>query len=198
MTDDLVKRLRAAAQKRDEFEALMLASISADRIEALERERDEAYAKGYGDCENEINLTEIGKTNEFLHGQIAKYRDALAAMTKERDHWKNIAGQEGVCMTCRGPRGAPEPYGCFDCLNTGYCGEWHNETDNLKAHLAECEARLSKAVEALREIAAEASVTVKVAQGDGIDWRGMYEGWRKIATTRIDIARAVLTEIGGK
>ena len=70
---------------------------------------------------------------------------------------------------------------------------------DLMAERDRAEARLDKAMVALREIAAEASVTVKVAQGDGIHWKGMYKDWRKIATTRIDIARAVLAEIeGGK
>ena len=47
---------------------------AADRIEALVREKAAAYAQGYGDCEAEISLTEIGRTNEFLHGQIAKWK----------------------------------------------------------------------------------------------------------------------------
>ena len=42
MTDEeLIARLRDAAQKRDEFEAVMLASVSADRIEALVKARRE-------------------------------------------------------------------------------------------------------------------------------------------------------------
>lgn len=44
MMDDaeLIARLREAAQKRDEFEAVMLASSAAARIEALIAERDVA------------------------------------------------------------------------------------------------------------------------------------------------------------
>ena len=34
--------------------------------------------------------------------------------------WRNIAKQAGVCMTCA--LGAPEPFGCTDCLNTGWDG----------------------------------------------------------------------------
>lgn len=66
---------------------------AADRIEqlaatneALLREKAAAYAQGYGDCEAEISLTEIGRTNDFLHGQIAKWKaraEQLAA-TNER------------------------------------------------------------------------------------------------------------------
>jgi hypothetical protein len=63
----------------------------------------------------------------------AKEAEAYAEeLEKERDHWQDVAGREGVCMTCRGPRGAPEPYGCSDCFNTGYCGEWHNEMQELR------------------------------------------------------------------
>ena len=127
MTDEeLIARLRKAREKRDEFEAVMLSDTSADRIEALLREKAAAYAQGYGDCEAEISLTEIGRTNEFLHGQIAK--------------WK---------------------------------------------------ARAERLEVALREVAADASVTVHTWK-NGINFKKMYEGWRKIATDRIDIARAAL------
>jgi hypothetical protein len=68
--------------------------------------------------------------------------DRIKELSKERDHWKDVAGREGVCMTCGGPYGAPEPYGCSDCFNTGYCGEHHNT-------VADLEAKLAKAVEAL-------------------------------------------------
>jgi hypothetical protein len=71
--------------------------------------------------------------------------DRIEALTKERDHWKDVAGREGVCMTCSGPYGAPEPYGCSDCFNTGYCGEHHNT-------VAALDAKLAKAVELLEEI----------------------------------------------
>ena len=59
-----------------------------------------------------------------------------AELEKDHDHWKDVARREGVCMSCRGPRGAPEPYGCTDCLNTGYCGEHHNIVADLEAKLA--------------------------------------------------------------
>lgn len=61
-------------------------------------------------------------------------------------------------MTCRGPRGAPEPYGCSDCLNTGYCGEYHNTVADLGAKLA-------KAVEALGRIARQPDYRLPSPQG---------------------------------
>lgn len=68
MTDEeLIARLRNYGHVGTVLEA-------ADRIEALVREKAAAYAQGYGDCEAEISLTEIGRTNEFLHGQIAKWK----------------------------------------------------------------------------------------------------------------------------
>jgi hypothetical protein len=33
---------------------------------------------------------------------------------------------------------------------------------------------------------------------NGINFKKMYEGWRKIATSRIDIARATIGEIKGE
>jgi hypothetical protein len=52
-------------------------------------------------------------------------------------------------------------------------------------------------VEALREISAEASVTVHTWK-NGINFKKMYEGWRKIAVQKIDVARAALAELEGK
>ena len=46
-------------------------------------------------------------------------------------------------------------------------------------------------VEALENIAQEASVPIHTWQ-NGINFKRMYEGWRKIATERIDTARAIL------
>ena len=69
MTDEeLIARLRKFGELWPDDHA------AADRIETLVREKAAAYAQGYGDCEAEISLTEIGRTNEFLHGQIAKWK----------------------------------------------------------------------------------------------------------------------------
>lgn len=92
----------------------------------------------------EINEGSTGVSYDPIPECLAA-ADRIEALIAERDHWKDVAGREGVCMTCRGPRGAPEPYGCSDCLNTGYCGEHHSTVTDL-------EAKLAKAVEALEEI----------------------------------------------
>jgi hypothetical protein len=58
-------------------------------------------------------------------------------------------------------------------------------------------AKLAKAVEALREIASEASVTVHTHNRGGINYTRMYKDWRKLAVKRIDKARDTLAEIEG-
>jgi hypothetical protein len=66
-----------------------------------------------------------------------------------------------------------------------------------KSRAEAAEAKLAKAVEALREIAAEASVPVHTWK-NGINFKKMYEGWRKVAVQRINKARATLEEIEGE
>lgn len=60
------------------------------------------------------------------------------------------------------------------------------------AEVAEEANRAERLEEALREIAAEASVPVRTKKKGGIKHKWMYRGWRKIAVERIDIARAAL------
>lgn len=67
------------------------------------------------------------------------------------------------------------------------------EIANLGENLDATFARAERLEAALREIAAEASVTVHTWK-NGINFKKMYEGWRKIAVERIDIARAALTQ----
>jgi hypothetical protein len=64
-----------------------------------------------------------------------------------------------------------------------------------EARIFELEGQLVQAVEALRRISDEASVPVHTGK-NGINFKKMYKGWRKIATSRIDIARATLAKIG--
>lgn len=68
--------------------------------------------------------------------------------------------------------------------------EWAN-----RALIAE--AKLTKTVEALREIASEASVPVHTKKHGGINYKKMYTSWRALAVKRIDRARAVLAELEG-
>ena len=99
MTDEeLIARLLMPGEVDDET---CIAAV--DRIEALVREKAAAYAQGYGDCESEISLTEIGRTNEFLHGQIAKWKARAerleAALVEHNDLLRSalaIAKREGI------------------------------------------------------------------------------------------------------
>ena len=132
----------------EQLEQLVAINEAADRIEALTKERDD-YAFKLSDANNTYSEmhVELEALTEQLEAARADAKEAEAyaeELAKERDHWQGVAGREGVCMTCHGPRGAPEPYGCSDCLNTGYCGEWHNQMQELREKLA-------KAVELLKE-----------------------------------------------
>jgi hypothetical protein len=136
MTDEeLMKRLREGATWDDDVAA-------ADRIEALTADRVKNNKDYCALMERYDALTEQLEAARADAKEAEAYAEELE---KERDHWQGVAGREGVCMTCHGPRGAPEPYGCSDCLNTGYCGEWHNQMQELREKLA-------KAVEALTDI----------------------------------------------
>jgi len=72
--------------------------------------------------------------------------------------------------------------------------KWDEAADRIE----ELIDKLAKAVEGLREIASEASVTVHTRNKGGINYTRMYEDWRKLAVKRIDKARAVLAEIEGE
>ena len=112
---------------------------------------------------------------ELLERKIERDATRIKKLVEERNHWSGVAGREGVCMTCSGPNGAPEPYGCTDCLNTGYCGEYHNT-------MADLEAKLAKAVAALRLVVTAKGLTDPVEYG--------YD--------TIGYARATLAELEGK
>jgi hypothetical protein len=51
---------------------------------------------------------------------VATLRRQLATAKDQRNAWQKVSQIAGVCMTCA--MSAPEPYGCTDCLNTGWDG----------------------------------------------------------------------------
>lgn len=75
---------------------------------------------------------------------------------------------------------------------------WREEAMHEAGVVVATEANLTKALAALREISAEASVPVEAKKHGGISHKKLYKGWRKIATERIDIARTTLAVIGGE
>lgn len=50
--------------------------------------------------------------------EVGVSRQALERVLEEHQSYKNSCHHAGVCMTCVVQ--APEPYGCSDCLNTGW------------------------------------------------------------------------------
>lgn len=44
----------------------------------------------------------------------------LKILKEQRNAWQKVAGQAGICMACA--MGAPDTFGCSDCLNTGWDG----------------------------------------------------------------------------
>lgn len=55
-----------------------------------------------------------------LNAAKTAVRTAYTNAFRERDAYKLACERAGVCMTCVVQ--APEPYGCTDCLNTGWDG----------------------------------------------------------------------------
>lgn len=46
--------------------------------------------------------------------------EAVRELMSEAKAWKEACRKAGICMSCA--LGAPEPFGCVDCLNTGWNG----------------------------------------------------------------------------
>lgn len=98
--------------------------LAADRIEALVKERQAAYAKGFSDAEAEISATAIGQQNAFLHAQLArakarveKLREALDSIATELtgvvpepdNIWMAIHTAVSVARAALKPVAAPDP-----------------------------------------------------------------------------------------
>ena len=132
-------------------------------------------------------LAEVGRLealNEKLSVKLQEYIEKVdhwvdlhseeetknRTLTAERDHWAKAARYAGICMTCQGPNGAPEPYGCTDCLNTGWSSEYHNEVASLTAErdaLKDCEEiAYQRGVSNERKRAEKAEIAARQAIGD--------------------------------
>lgn len=131
----------AGAQAADEPVAL---SITATQINELAMEI--ASTEVYGDSMTNLQYvlirgaSAIGLPATYAKDMLAqlakcqleecqKWREVatVSALRKrveeaecERDGWKAVCKRAGVCMSCA--LGAFEPYGCTDCLNTGWDG----------------------------------------------------------------------------
>jgi methionine synthase II (cobalamin-independent) len=106
---------------------------------------------------------------------------SIEALTEKLNEANEVIAKQGALLA--------DAYGAYL--------DWDEVLKDRADH--ECKAKLAKAVEALREIASEASVTVHTHNKGGINYTRMYEDWRKLAVKRIDKARDTLAEIeGGK
>lgn len=120
------------------------------------------------------------------------------------------AGRGTIAATCRRAKSRIEEQAATIARLTEQSAMWKESAENYrwaareaidaaKEMLADrkaAEAKVAALVEALREIAAEASVPVHTGK-NGINFKKMYEGWRKIAVERIDIARAAIAAAKG-
>jgi hypothetical protein len=70
-------------------------------------------------------------------------------------------------------------------------------TDGLQADLAAAQAQIEALRGALSRIAEPISVPVKTWQ-NGINFKAMYEAWRRQAASRVDMARAALAALPAK
>ena len=75
---------------------------------------------------------------------------------------------------------------------------YFKENNHTLALTIAYETKLQKAMDALREIASEASVPVHTTWRDGVNFKKMYTSWRALAVKRIDRARTTLAELEGK
>ncbi|WP_353640786.1 hypothetical protein [Mesorhizobium sp. WSM2239] len=65
-------------------------------------------------------------------GEADTLRKRLVRVEQERDAYKKASEGAGVCMTC--VIQAPDPYGCSDCLNTGWFqGDPYERVKQLEA-----------------------------------------------------------------
>lgn len=87
----------------------------------------------------------------------------MESSSDDRNRWKEACRRGGICMSCA--TGSPEPFGCTDCLNTGWEGgspagyvaeATHSATaaerDRLAARVETLETSLGTAVVAAVEL----------------------------------------------
>lgn len=85
----------------------------------------ERYIASAIKCALEDSLPDVNELDEVVHAlgiedSHITPAEAVRNLQTELTTWKNIAQRAGICMSCA--LGAPEPFGCVDCLNTGWTG----------------------------------------------------------------------------
>lgn len=102
---------------------------------------------------------------------LARLRAENEALRTERDAYRSACKHAGVCMTC--VLGAPDTFGCTDCLNTGWDG------GDPHAQLAAAEAKAARLETALRRAIALAEVMLTNDPNETISDAGhtLLEWW---------------------
>jgi chromosome segregation ATPase len=154
--------------------------LEAARADAKEAE---AYAEGLERDLKTCRMAQVVMDNtvaELERERDRQYDENVHRIAEEAKAEARAEAAEAKLATCEKYRDA------------------YAECDRIGTQaVRDLETKLAKALEALRKIAAEASVPVHTWK-NGINFKKMYEGWRKVAVQRIDKARATLAEIEGE
>lgn len=102
-------------------------------------------AKRYWAAEDDRRRALVAEEQKGFDRGIAGMRAELAEAEEKAREWKEAARRSGICMACA--LGTPEPYGCAECLNTGWAG---GSPPGSKL-LEDCNAGLARERDKLRE-----------------------------------------------
>ena len=81
----------------------------------------------------------VGKDSTVDKLMEAAREEGRAEMRERNARLEAACRSAGLCMSCL--YGSPEPYGCTDCLNTGWDGgSPYDQIKVLEARIAELEA----------------------------------------------------------
>lgn len=112
----LVERLRErAVAAREESTATGLGDALhfEEAARAIEEAENDTLA-----AEAELRL--VRKERSEAEAMVAKLTDQLMAKATEASSYRDACKSAGICMAC--VLGAPDAFGCTDCLNTGFDG----------------------------------------------------------------------------
>lgn len=85
----------------------------------------ERYIASAIKCALEDTLPDVNDLDDVVHelgieDSHVTPAEAIKNIQTELATWRNVAQRAGICMSCA--LGTPEPFGCTDCLNTGWNG----------------------------------------------------------------------------
>jgi len=172
MTDEeLIARLRESQSYEWQDPIWETRIVAADRIEALTKERDAAYASGYSDAEREISNTALGQSNTFLHSQLAMAKHRIEALTEQ------LAAARQDAKAAEDELEMQEQEACM----------MENDYINLEKERDALEAKLTKAVDGFHAVVQHEASTFFGPDGEKnkrASWRGVM---RKVRATLAEI-----------